>query len=284
MRKALTALGLLMLILGLLCFSGCGNVPEGMGRYLCVRLSEGELPLDAPESVLLLDRGGYARIVFGEESGAAFWEMQDGQFHLTVDGTVYSGTLADGVLRLSAGTLTFVFVREDLVPAFLAEAETENTHRAQLQALWEGDWYGYWQLDSEEGLLEDAWYDCCAKIRSLPEGGLYLLLWDEDSSAAQPFAKLRLLPEDGGLARTTDGRFWFETSGEAALLFRLEDGVLRCDGIHDANGERFSFSLVMRRWGDKWDSEEQTPYYRDDWYLPLIRSGAGMPDRMTIIR
>ena len=43
------------------------------------------------------------------------------------------------------------------------------------------------------------------------------------------------------------------------------------------------YSIYLRPWGESWedvraDDEELLPYYYDDWYLPLIETGASMPE------
>lgn len=283
MPKALTAFGLLIGILSLLCLSACQSAPAWLGRYDCVELLDGELPLDTPESALLLDRGGYARLELDGEGGTVSYTLEGEALRLYVDGAVLEGTLREGVIRLdTAEGLTLVYVQEDQAAAYREAHTAERERREALQQDWVGDWYGFWRIENAEGALENAWYDCCARIRALPEGGLYLLLWDEDSSALRPLAKLRLSVEEDAAARSTDGWFWFASGRDAGLLFRLEDGVFRAEGRHEDNGERFSYSLTLRRWGERWPEDAELPYYYDDWYLPLIRSGEPMPDRISL--
>lgn len=283
MRKVLSALGLLLCIAALLCLSGCGAAPEEAGRYLCVQALDGELTLETPESVLLLDRGGKARLELGAEGGAASWTLEAGELRLHVDGAELRGTLEDGVLSLvSEDGLRFVYVREELAEAYRAALAEEQARREELELAWLGDWYGFWSLESEEGSLESAWYDCCARVRALSGGGLSLLLWDEDSEAEKPLAALRLLAEEEGLARAVDGWFWFASGVDCLTSLRLEEGCIRCEGLHEAGGERFSFTITLRRWGDEWPESAQRPYYYEDWYLPLLRAGEPMPDRMPL--
>ena len=58
--------------------------------------------------------------------------------------------------------------------------------------------------------------------------------------------------------------------------------VLRLSGLHDAEGERFDYTLCLRRWGEEWPEDSERPYYYGDWYLPLIEAGASMPEAMDI--
>ena len=51
---------------------------------------------------------------------------------------------------------------------------------------------------------------------------------------------------------------------------------------HDANGESFSFTIYLRPWGAEWNdlTDEQLPFYYDDWYLVQIMKNRPMPDRI----
>ena len=275
------ALGLLIGVLCLLCLAGCLDTAEGVGRYECTELLSGELPLRVPESALVLDRGGHAYFELDGRDGAASWELSGEKLRLTVDGKSYEGALHEGVIRLAVeNELTMVFVREDLAADYRAALESEQAYRLSLQETWAGDWYGYWALDDEEGRMENAWYDCCARILPQPDGWLTLRFWDEDSSEEKPLGYLKLRPQSDGTALAADGWFWFQSARESTLALRVENGLLLCEGEHDANGERFSFSLCLRRWGEEWLQSEAQPYYYDAWYLPLIRAGEAMPDRI----
>lgn len=281
MRK--TVVVCLLLILALLCLSACGDTPPELGRYVCVEALDGSLSLEAPESALLLDRGGLARLELDGESGSMRWRLDGEALQLTVNGRELSGTLQNGVLRLDTGSgLTLVYVREEQAEAYVSSLQSEQERLRARQTEWGGDWYGFWRVEDAEGQLTEAWYDCCLRVRTLADGRFHCLFWDEDSSAEKPLGTFFLRPGDDGQAETTEGRFWFLDLGAKPIVFTLEDGCLRAAGRHEADGEDFSFLLVLRRWGEKWPKQAQTPYYYDDWYLPLIRQGEAMPDRMIV--
>ena len=52
------------------------------------------------------------------------------------------------------------------------------------------------------------------------------------------------------------------------------------NGLHSSGGEVFHFSFFLRPWGDRWSDapEGQKPFYFDDWYLPLLKEDAPMPE------
>ncbi len=282
MRRVLSLLVSLIGLLALFVLSGCGSGAEGVGRYECTELLSGELPLRVPESALVLDGGGRAGFELDGRDGTASWELSGEALRLTVDGRLYEGTLHEGVIRLAVeNDLTMVFVREDLAADYRAALESEQAYRLSLQETWTGDWYGYWTMLAEEGRMDDSWYDCCARILPQPDGWLTLLFWDEDSSKEKPLGYLKLQPQSDETALAADGWFWFQSAQERSLELRLENGCLLCEGEHDANGERFRFSLCLRRWGETWLESEVQPYYYDTWYLPLIRAGEAMPDRIV---
>lgn len=281
MRKTVAVC--LLLILALLCLSACGDTPPECGRYVCLEALDGSLSLEAPESALLLDRSGLARLELDGESGSVSWRLEGETLRLDVNGRELAGTLQDGVLRLDTGDgLTLVYVREEQAEAYLSSLRAEQERLGARQTEWGGDWYGFWRVENAEGQLAEAWYDCCLRVSVLPDGRYYCLLWDEDSAAEKPLGAFFLRPGDEGRAETAEGWFWFLDLGEKPLVVTLEDGCLRAAGRHEANGEDFSFLLVLRRWGAEWPKQAQTPYYYEDWYLPLIRQGEAMPDRMIV--
>ena len=58
--------------------------------------------------------------------------------------------------------------------------------------------------------------------------------------------------------------------------------LLTIKGKYDAVGKGgFSYEIVLRPWGSLWEvPKDEQPYYYEDWYLPLIEAGEGMPDAL----
>ncbi len=270
-------------LLLLLCLCGCGEAEPEIGRYLCLELRNRGVPMETPESTLMLDRGGYARLELEGEGGAVHWSRTNGGLNLTVDGRTVPGIWEDGVLRLETDEGTsLLYVREDLAEDYRARLEQERAELAAWQAPWSGDWSGWWRVDNSEGELGNTWYDLCARLTPKPDGSVYLLLWDEDQSTSEPMAEVILRPNGETAAVAEDGYFWLEPLAGAEWSLQLADGRLTRAGRHEAGDEHFDYSLCLRPWGERWDDPNERPYYYESWYLPLIEAGKSLPDRMQV--
>lgn len=272
----------LFMIISLL-LSACGEEDPVVGNYLCVEILEETLPLALQESSLVLERSGAARLERGEVGGAAHWNREGDSILLTVNGDVLRGRWEDGVLRLAgADGITLVYVREDMVDAYKEAVERRRATVAAQQAIWKGDWYGWWRIDHAEGELADTWYDLCARLTAQPDGSMYLLLWDEDQSASRPMGEARLFFNEDDSATAAEGYFWFMPLADAGWTMRYESGRITLAGRHDAEGESFDYSLCLRPWGEQWMDENERPYYYESWYLPLILAEESMPESMKV--
>lgn len=147
-------------------------------------------------------------------------------------------------------------------------------------------WYGWWRMYSTSGdwkSMYGYWWDCCAELITSEQGST-LLIWDED------------VAKDSGLARLT---FTFDgSSAEAVSMSMLDRNELeKCSmklysdelgqcllikGKYSSVSHKggFSFEMLLRPWGSKWNTSEDLPYYYKDWYLPLISSGSPMPEKI----
>lgn len=277
-RLLAAALGLLLLVLG-----GCGTAEPEIGRYRCLEIRDHGVPMETPESTLLLDRGGYARFEADGEGGTASWGARDGAFTLVVDGTTLKGSWEDGVLRLTTeDELTMLYVREDMEDVWRERIAQERETVAAWQTSWSGDWYGWWRIDNSSGALADTWYDLCGRLTPQVDGSVYLLLWDEDQSAAKPMCEATLRRNEDGSAMAAEGYFWLMPLADAGWTLRQEDGRITLSGHHEAEGESFDCSLCLRAWGESWDDPNERPFYYESWYLPLIEAGKTMPSRMNM--
>ncbi len=292
-RKNCRSIARLVLLPLLLCLAlllgACGELDGAEGEYLCVALSlDGSsfsadyLFSAAPR--LILSAGGRGKLSVNGETGTIHWQRSGSSLRVTAVERSLTGTIADGVaeLTLSDTGILATFVREDLAEAYEADA----AHA--LAEAWRGDWYGWWEVRNSEGTLPDTWYDCCASIEVLTDGSARMLLWDEQSSRDEPMG-LVLLRLEEGRAVVTGGRFWFQELGEDAWTLNWSDdpyeSTVTMDGAeHEGEGERFTYRLCLRPWGQSWEdlraAGERIPYFYDIWALPLIEQGASMPDRM----
>ena len=277
-RLFAAALCLLLLVLG-----GCGTLEPELGHYRCLEVLERGIPMETPESTLLLDQGGLARFEADGEGGTASWRCEKGSFTLNVDGQTLTGSWEDGIIRLSTeDEITMVFVREDREEGYREQLEREREALAAWQESWNGDWYGWWRIDNSGGELADTWYDLCARLTPQSDGSVYLRLWDEDQSAAKPMCEATLRQNGDGSAAAAEGYFWLQPLGDSDWTLRQEDGRITLAGHHEAGGECFDYSLCLRAWGEKWDDPNERPYYYESWYLPLIEAGKTMPSRMNM--
>ena len=230
---------------------------------------------------LSLSAGGRGKLSVNGETGNIRWQRDGNSLSVTAVERSLTGTLKDGVaeLRLSDTGILATFVREDLAASDAANALAE---------VWRGDWYGWWEISNSAGTLPDTWYDCFAALEVLTDGSARMLLWDEQSSKEEPLGLILLRLEENR-AVVTGGRFWFQELGENAWALTLSDSPFEntaaMDGAeHEGEGERFTYRICLRPWGQSWEdvraAGERIPYSYDIWALPLIEQGASMPDRM----
>ena len=174
-----------------------------------------------------------------------------------------------------------VLVIESASPAPAAEPTAAPDAAAEDLA---GAWYGWWRMWNTSGdwaHMYGYYWDCCAELRG--GAGVYeLLLWDEDLPKDNPLsqAAVRLGEKPGCIG----GSFLDRSLAEDDWTLTLrEDGsgkLLTVTGAYDAVGKGgFRYEIFLRPWGDVWPGEEdELPFHYTDWYLPLIRAGADMPD------
>ena len=133
--------------------------------------------------------------------------------------------------------------------------------------------------------MPTSWYDCCARLTRFEDSAYLLTLWDEDGSADQPLASVVFRDEEDGRLISLYGSWLYNdiSFGGWEMSF---PGEILCmeDLMHDAEGTVFTYSFYLRSWGDRWEGcpPEQLPFYYDDWYLPLVKQGSAMPDRIPV--
>lgn len=157
---------------------------------------------------------------------------------------------------------------------------------------WVGDWFGWWYMTDGTGAYaeySDTVWDACARIEAYETMQGLMELWDSDGSSDNLIAAIDL-----GFANPDDTDYGvMSCEGGQFLSMMLESGdwfvdpsQLAYDNIFDFSGEyvdeygTFSYRVLLRPWGIMWDDLDEG-YYPDcyeDWYLPLVRSGAAMPD------
>ncbi|MBQ7279089.1 MAG: hypothetical protein IJR17_07845 [Clostridia bacterium] len=192
---------------------------------------------------------------------------------------------------------------EDIEPLPLAPTARPATAAMDPQSYWNGDWYGYWYIDSKgrsEGYadLGDYTFDVCARIEVDGGGVGTLYLYEEEGDPDEMVelaeAEIRIAPGGSGAGTliTTDGYFWEFDEQD------LSDGTWRVDPTDtevsryehmieitcpysDGDGD-FIYHIILRPWGMSWSDVPVSghpgrPYYYSDWYLPLINMNLGCP-------
>ncbi len=149
----------------------------------------------------------------------------------------------------------------------------------------EGGWYGYWSASDatrDWKSVEGKYWDCCAEVLA-EDSGYSLLLWDEDMPRDDSLAKLRFKEEEGRYACTGGELLDVAVVPDEIVvrLFNREGTVLLITGqFEDPVTGSFSYTILLRPWGDPWPDTGRRPAYYESWYLPKIQSGAGIPDKI----
>ena len=85
---------------------------------------------------------------------------------------------------------------------------------------------------------------------------------------------------DGARFLSDSGFFLLEQVGEGSWFLDPAATPLTFAGSYRQGEESFTYSILLRPWGQLWSGEERLPFRYHDWYLPLIGSGAPMPERI----
>ena len=211
------------------------------------------------------------------------------------------------VIGIIAGVLVLAAVLWGLIGRTLfalyqqAEPVEPTMNTVSQTEFWNGDWYGWWIVESATGDYADnagSWWDACARIDLDADGSGTLILWDDSCEAGQTIAGAQVqasadLTTSGRLVSTGGSFFDCELTGvdawyiDAAPPESMPYSNLICiSGVYtdpENSGNSFVYTIYLRPWGTDWedvraDDETLLPYYYDDWYLPLIEAGASMPD------
>lgn len=161
---------------------------------------------------------------------------------------------------------------------------------------WNGDWYGWWMMTGCSGYYEDMegdWWDICGTIDIGDDNMGTVVLWDEDYTKDDPMVSASVsLSEAGtgeyGTMMTEGGWFTDIELGHAdwivdPALLDYED-MIHINGYYESGEDGYTYDIYLRPWGTYWDdvTEEDLPFYYDDWYLPLIEAGEAMPELIRV--
>lgn len=157
---------------------------------------------------------------------------------------------------------------------------------------WNGSWYGWWMMDSCSGQYEGMdgyWWDICGEINISEDYVGELVLWDTDYTKTEPMVTASISLNEAGTGEygtvMSEGG-WFMTMPLEHADWIVDPGLMEYPDMIHINGyfedgeHEFTYDIFLRPWGTYWDdvNEEDRPAFYDDWYLPLINAGKGMPD------
>ena len=257
-----------------------GNLYSGSGDWV-------SLGSDGKAELFLLGKG---------EKGT--YKEKNGSITISVQGKQYEGSLTGGVLELDQGDVRFTLALEGM-----ETCETPIEPKLKGLTRWEGDYYGWWQVNEAWGDWEDSRgdrRDVCGRIWLEEEGLGRLELWDTRCRADQLIAAADLQITRGmtdlGCLQNGEGRFFdFPLqSGDwvidpAREPYKSLPGILMLTGSFHEGSSGFSYQVFLKPWGSDWKDvkeltapvlplEDRLPELYKDWYLPLVQQGASMPE------
>ena len=202
------------------------------------------------------------------------------------------------IIGIVAGVLVLLAVLWGLIGRRLFapyEMQTEpvdpSLHTASQNEFWNGNWYGWWIIESGTGdyaLSEGGWWDACARIDLGEDGSGTLTLWDDSCEAGEYIAQASVQAEadltTSGRLVSTDGSF-LNCPLTGADAWYIDAAAPESMPYHDMICISGVYTDYLRPWGMDWEDvraadESLLPYYYDDWYLPLIEAGGSMPDQI----
>ena len=308
-RSGLLPVLLILLLALCVVLTGCGQAADvsGLsGSYDLAGATDGgfvltdEAALAAPVH-FRLDPGGTGIVTDGERTGRLTWSESEGFVIIEAGGVLLGGNTegtdlllkaagSDTVLRFTPSDPEVSSSGESDSAGVSAEVETDENPpslHSQLFTLNSNSlsWYGWWKITDTDGSMPMSWYDCCARLTQMEPSAYRLIIWDEDGSEEEPLASVIFREEGEGHLVSLYGTWLYDDIEYGEWELDLPCEVLWMEDLrHDAENTAFTYSFYLRSWGDRWkDSpEEQLPFYFDDWYLPLLKKGAEMPDRIPV--
>lgn len=265
-----------------------GKSDPNLGRYEAVSCEVLGVDVGAEDEWIELKKNGKATLYLMEDEYSCKWELEGQTFTLTQAGDEFVGTLNNGVLTIDYGGMIYTYQKDGAVAPTDAPSALPVQPAATGLEAWEGDWYGWWTIDtvySGDTSIEGSWWDCAATLDIDKDGTASLVLWDEDTTKRVPLAEAELTVE------LEDGEMYFEsvegsfngcevTAGEWNGMtddWSEEDDVIWFYGEYKDDEYEFEYLVFMMKWGAKWDNiYEEDPslmpcYY--EWYLGELADG-----------
>jgi len=250
---------------------------------------------DGPFTIELKPEGK-ATFCYNEGEFTVNWSLaKDNTFRAEGGEIKLYGGLKNGLMVLEnvLDTGMYITLRNESI-AGPAPEETPEPEQTRSFDWWSGDWYGWWMMENRTGSYAEwqvNWWDTMGHFEQTQPGRFSVILWDEDLPRSNALSEFSMTVEEDGSENgaVTNGRGYFLdmdlSGGELEITDQcVYDGAMLLTGSYSDSDGTFDFTVLLRPWGEKWDDvdEDDVPYYYEDWYLPLIESGAPIPDEFAL--
>lgn len=298
---------MIWLLLGALLFGlwGCKSDPAAGTYYgVYVQTDAGVFPMEDyfnGENYLKLKGDGEAVLHLHNSEHVLSWKRDGEMLRFEEAGDAFNGRLSDGVIVMDylgwGMVLTFAEEGANIPTTALAEDPVDI---AQIQAFWNGEWYGWWYITDGTGDYAEStgsWWDCAAVIEIGDDARGSIVIWDEEHSKAEPLAEsvLRIHEEGGGpmgIAMSGQGSFMGQPvyAGDWLMdpFVAHYENLVEINGYYDGGkGDGFFYTLYLRPWGQLWDDvkEANNPNVLPDvlpkhydWYVTAVQNDEALPD------
>jgi len=280
--------------------------PAEVGYWTLLR-TEGDEAMDEDDVKSLKELGIEVFIELKKDGSGVFviddptaitWT--DGK--ISADGESFAYSIEGGQLVCELYGTKYFYVRgKGEAPVLEIPEEPEES----AYSWWEGDWYGWWIIDTAYGSyesMEGYFWDAYANIELGEDDTGRMLLWDMDYSKSAPMADVEVFFSYGagenGAMWAEDGFFMDADIGHAewvadpaAMGFEIDDMIYIDFVYEDPNNSdnRFNGYIFLRPWGMLWDDledwyedgwpyDDMMPFKYEEWYKPLVIAGAELPD------
>ena len=281
---------LLILLLTLGCFAGCGDSADvidendpNLGTYR-MSVFDGtpvaeyadlfEISYEEARNAytITLMAGGKATLYTDGESTDLTWTLDGEKFRIGDGGEFFEGTLKDGVITLDMTVLKIVYTKDEKeaapTPAVTDEPAVTDAPAAGYD-WWDGDWYGWWVIQDGEGMFEEytgLFTDAFAEIRVDGDiGSVELREFYDGSESRIAEADIEFVDGDGenGYFYTSGGTFFpdGELDGETVTPMELVYYDWVVDPADSTVGQFEDMIEIMGYYTDPDDEANKFTYY-----------------------
>ena len=260
-----------------------GGSNDGVGTYVAV---SGNMNGTELNDSTLAQMGGVSIVFNGDGTGTMSLFGQTDE--ITYDETTITKSGVSMSYEL-VGDYLYFYMSSAIEFVMVPENGTANRPTGDLTpndlGYWAGDYYGWWVVDNVitgNSEAEGNWWDCCMTLDIASDGTGYITIWDEDYGKYDPIAEVSVsVFVHDGVARivSESGQFMGMPVNHADWLFYSDatgyDDTLGFFAVYEDSEMKVENYFFLRRWGTIWNdvSENDMPYYYEDWYLPLIEAG-----------